>query len=61
LQRGYIDPGLTMPIVLGVLLGSLTGTKLLLKIPTHYLKLIFSIVIFILAIEMIRNGITWNK
>jgi len=61
LQRGYIDPGLTMPIVLGVLLGSLTGSKLLLKTPTHLLKLIFSIVIFILAIEMIRNGITWNK
>ncbi len=27
LQRGYIDPGLSMPVVIGVLLGAMTGSK----------------------------------
>ena len=60
LNRGYIDPGLTMPVLLGVLVGSLIGAKLLLKIPTHFLKILFSIIIGILAFEMIRNGISGN-
>jgi uncharacterized membrane protein YfcA len=29
LQRGYIDPGLAMPVVIGVLLGAFTGSKIL--------------------------------
>src|SRR5919197_6603635 len=31
LNRGYIDPGLSMPVVLGVLAGSLIGTRILVK------------------------------
>ncbi|HTH83668.1 MAG TPA: sulfite exporter TauE/SafE family protein, partial [Mucilaginibacter sp.] len=29
LQRGYIDPGLSMPVVIGVLLGAISGSKIL--------------------------------
>jgi len=29
LHRGYIDPGLAMPVVLGVLLGSTQGARVL--------------------------------
>src|SRR5882757_4389413 len=29
LQRGYIDPGLSMPVAIGVLLGAMTGSKIL--------------------------------
>ena len=29
LARGYIDPGLAMPVMLGVLAGSLAGTRVL--------------------------------
>jgi uncharacterized membrane protein YfcA len=57
LNRGYIDPGLAMPVMLGVLLGATVGTRLLMKSKTKSLKIMFSIVIFILAIEMIFNGI----
>ncbi|BAY65655.1 hypothetical protein NIES22_57620 [Calothrix brevissima NIES-22] len=31
LNRGYIDPGLTMPVMLGVLLGAVLGARLLIK------------------------------
>ncbi len=58
LQRGYIDPGLAMPIVVGVLLGAFFGSKLLPKINVKKLRLLFSIVIFFLAISMIYNGLT---
>lgn len=58
LNRGYIDPGITMPVMLGVAFGSLLGAKMLVQTGTKLLKLIFSIVIFILATEMIYNGIT---
>jgi uncharacterized protein len=57
LSRGYIDPGLSMPVVLGVLFGSLLGTRVLVKAQTRLLRRIFSVVIIILAIEMIYNGL----
>ncbi len=57
LSRGYIDPGLAMPVMLGVLAGSLLGAKLLVKAKTKSLRLIFSLVIVALGIEMIINGI----
>jgi hypothetical protein len=57
LSRGYIDPGLSMPVMLGVLSGSLAGTLVLAKARVPMLRLVFSIVIAVLAVEMILNGI----
>src|SRR6266581_214304 len=56
LSRGYIDPGLAMPVMLGVLTGSLVGTRILVKANVRVLHLVFSVVIACLAIEMIYNG-----
>lgn len=58
LQRGYIDPGLAMPIVVGVLLGAYFGSKILPKANVRKLRLLFSVVIFALAVSMMYNGIT---
>jgi uncharacterized membrane protein YfcA len=58
LNRGYIDPGLAMPVVLGVLLGSLLGARVLVGAETRLLRLVFSLVIVGLAVEMIYNGFT---
>jgi uncharacterized membrane protein YfcA len=58
LRRGYIDPALAAPVMIGVLVGSLIGAKLLVRANVKSLRLIFSIVIFFLAIEMIYNGWT---
>jgi len=57
LSRGYIDPGLSMPVMLGVLAGSLIGTRLLVKTETKQLRLVFSIVIVLLGLQMIYQGI----
>jgi uncharacterized membrane protein YfcA len=56
LNRGYIDPGLAMPVMLGVLVGSLAGTYVLAKAKVSLLRAVFSIVIAALAVEMIFNG-----
>ena len=58
LNRGYIDPGLAMPVILGALLGSLLGTRVLFGAKTRLLRLIFSGVILALGIEMIYHGLT---
>ncbi|MHB8173866.1 MAG: sulfite exporter TauE/SafE family protein, partial [Nitrospirota bacterium] len=57
LHLGYIDPGLAMPVMLGVLLGSWIGAKALVKTKTGRLRIVFSVVIAFMAIEMIYNGI----
>lgn len=58
LARGYIDPGLAMPVVLGVLVGSLLGTRVLVRADTKWLRRVFSVVIVILGIEMLYKGLS---
>jgi uncharacterized membrane protein YfcA len=57
LSRGYIDPGLAMPVMLGVLGGSLVGARILAGTKVKVLRIVFSAVIAFLAIQMIYNGI----
>ena len=57
LSRGYIDPALAMPVMLGVLVGSLMGTKVLIKTHTTLLRWVFSGVIVLLGFEMIFKGL----
>ncbi len=58
LARGYIDPVLAMPVMLGVLGGSMIGSQLLVKLKVATLKILFGIVIVALGLEMIFNGLT---
>jgi uncharacterized protein len=57
LNRGYIDPGLAMPVMLGVLAGSLLGTRILVKAETKSLRLVFSAIILLLGTQMLYNGL----
>jgi len=58
LSRGYILPGLSMPVMLGVLVGALVGSRILVNADVKLLRLVFSIVIVALGVEMIFNGLT---
>jgi uncharacterized membrane protein YfcA len=60
LSLGYIDPALAMPVMLGVLVGSLIGTRVLVAAETRYLRLVFGLVILALAVQMIYKGI-WGE
>lgn len=57
LQRGYISPGLAFPVMLGVLLGSLAGARLLMRVQTPALRAFFTVVILLLGAEMIVNAV----
>jgi len=57
LSRGYIDPTIAMPVMLGVLGGSLIGTHVLVKAKVNTLKSLFALLIVILGCEMIYSGI----
>ena len=57
LNRGYIDPGLAMPVTLGVLLGSVLGTRVLARTKTAVLRRVFSGVIVVLGIEMLLKSL----
>jgi hypothetical protein len=58
LRRGYIDPGLAMPVVLGVLVGSTLGARVLTGLRTRVLRWVFAAVVVALGVEMIVNGLT---
>jgi uncharacterized membrane protein YfcA len=58
LSRGYIDPRLAMPVMLGVLAGSLMGAKVLVRAKTRVLRYVFASVIAVLGIEMLYNAVT---
>ncbi|BAU63800.1 hypothetical protein STA3757_11680 [Stanieria sp. NIES-3757] len=56
LARGYIDPGLSMPVILGVLPGAFLGARVLLGTKTQVLRMIFSLVLVTMAFKIIYNS-----
>jgi uncharacterized membrane protein YfcA len=58
LHRGYIDPAIVFPIVLGTLTGALIGSRALARLRSKSLRILFAIVILFLAIQMIYRGVT---
>jgi len=58
LRRGYIDPSLAMPVMLGVVAGSFLGAKLLARAKTQWLRRVFAVVIITMALELIFNALT---
>ncbi|HEV2290187.1 MAG TPA: sulfite exporter TauE/SafE family protein [Candidatus Acidoferrales bacterium] len=57
-HRGYIDPSLAMPVMLGVLFGAFMGARIMPGAATHYLRVLFSATIVVLGIEMLVKGLT---
>ena len=58
LGKGFIEPGLAAPVMLGVLAGSLVGAKILATANNQTLRLIFGVVIGAMALQMIYKGFT---
>jgi hypothetical protein len=57
LKRGYLDPGLAMPVMFGVLAGSLGGAKVLASSSPRLLRAVFALVVGAMAVEMIVSGL----
>lgn len=56
-QRGYIVPEVAAPVIVGVLLGAFCGSKLLKSLPVRTLRVIFSVVTFAVALQMLYRGL----
>ncbi len=57
LSRGYVSPPIAMPVMLGVLGGSVLGTRYLSRLSVPFLRRTFAVVVGAIAIEMIISGI----
>ena len=57
LSRGYVEPGIAMPVMLGVLAGSMLGARQLIGARVRVLRWTFAIVVAVMAIEMIVSGV----
>ena len=58
IARGYIEPPLVMPVILGVLPGSMLGAFILRKAPSKKLRMVFAFAILALGLEMLYKGFT---
>lgn len=56
-QKGYIDPLLSLPIMLGIVAGSIVGTKLLVRMHALTLRKIFACMLLLVASQMIYQGV----
>jgi uncharacterized membrane protein YfcA len=56
LSRGYVNPGIAMPVMLGVLAGSMMGAKFLARLPVVLLRRVFAGVVGVVAVQMIAAG-----
>ncbi|HRO72958.1 MAG TPA: sulfite exporter TauE/SafE family protein, partial [Saprospiraceae bacterium] len=57
---GYVIPYITAPVLIGIILGSYIGARILKHINVALLKNIFAILVSIIALYMIYNGYSGN-
>ena len=60
-SKGFIDPGLTMPVMLGVFLGAVVGARYVSVAKSRSLRLFFSVLVSLMAIQMIYSGVTGRR
>lgn len=58
LRRGYIDPAIAFPVMLGVLGGALLGARILTRANPRWLRKVFTGIVVVMAVEMLYKGIT---
>ena len=57
LSRGYVDPTIAMPVMLGVLCGSTIGAKFLTRLPVLALRRVFAVIVGTVGVQMIAKGL----
>ena len=57
LHRGYIEPVLAFPVMIGVLGGAMVGARLLGSANTELLRKLFTGVVVVMAVQMLYKGL----
>ncbi len=55
--RGQIDPIIAAPVAAGVLAGAMIGARILGKVTNGAVRIVFVIVLVVIAVEMLQRGI----
>jgi len=55
--RGDINPFIAAPVALGILLGTVAGTKMLLRLRGAAIRKVFLVVLIVVALQMIWRGV----
>jgi uncharacterized protein len=58
LSRGYIEPAIAMPVMIGVLGGAFWGSRYLVRADVRFLRKLFGVLICLVGVEMIYNALT---
>ncbi len=53
MARGFVDPVVTVPVVLGVIVGAYLGSRFAQRVKSSVLTVILAVVLFALAVQMI--------
>jgi uncharacterized membrane protein YfcA len=61
LAAGLVDPGYAAPVILGVVTGAFFGTRLLVRLRNRTVRSLFTVVLFLLGIEMIVHTVLGGK
>jgi hypothetical protein len=61
LSRGYIDPFLSMPVMLGVVVGATLGSRILAGARPEILRRLFVVVLIALGVQMIYHGLAGGR
>ncbi len=57
LAAGAIDPGSVAPVMLGILLGAVLGTKVMVRLTNRAVRWFFLVVLLVLGLEMLLRGL----
>jgi uncharacterized membrane protein YfcA len=57
LAAGLVDPGLAAPVILGIVAGAFTGTRVLVRLSNETVRRFFMVILIVLGLEMIVRGI----
>ncbi len=55
--RGQIDPIISAPVAIGILIGATIGSKVLGKLNSHVIRIIFVVVLVVISLEMLQKGV----
>jgi len=56
-SRGLIDPSVASMVVVGVFLGTLVGTRVLVRVPAREIRIVFALILIAVSIAMVARGV----
>src|SRR5205823_11922143 len=58
--RGDIDPFVAAPVATGVLIGATAGSRILPRLHSHFIRILFILVLLWISAQLLWKGFRWN-